>query len=93
MYTIEQTITEIQNEAISPDDVIRWANFHRDAFVWTVIAEKRGQEFEMNVVRFFERGEWIDTWYPVDRASAERLARDWICGSTEVTDRHAEVMA
>jgi hypothetical protein len=92
MYTIADTIEEIRNGG---DWMIesshRWINVetNREAFIWKAIAEKRGVEFEMDIVRFYENSEWIDTWYPGDRATAERLATEWCKGSTEVTDRHA----
>ena len=97
-YTVAETIDEILNPALAvPDSSFRWigpapVRGYREAFVWTAYCEKHGRDMEQTVVRFFEEGEHIDTWYPSDRARAERLARDWIGGSTEVTDRLQEVL-
>lgn len=94
MYTIEDTVNEITTESLSKrGSARRWASKDRDAFVWISFAEKHGVDFEMNCVRFFEQGEWVDTWYPINRATAERLAKDWVNGSSEVKDRIAEALA
>jgi hypothetical protein len=79
-YTIANTYNEATDTALSVPGSYEFfgATTGRCAFVWTSYAEKRGVDYEQTVVRFFENMTWIDTWFPKDRETAERLTLQWV---------------
>ena len=94
MYTIQETYAEFENAALSvPGSAIIFGAPGRAAFIWKSYAEKHGVDCVVNVVRFYENRQWVDTWYPTDRETAQRLASGWINGSDEVKDRIAAALA